>query len=388
MDPGAIALLQAIATLAFCCSSIWALFWHRNQMAEKTAPWLCIGNLLAGISLYSETYQLSSWMTWGVDLFGILGASFIILALYIFAGSKFPLKMLGLGLFISAVTLWQAYPSSPEGWIARSFIYSSVVGVLGIIASMQGFRKLQQEFGSWSTLAFLMPTLSIGIFFVFRAVAIASFDGLTADMTSGDTATELFLLGSLACVLFLNLGISGLSVFRLILRIKDLSVRDPLTGALNRRALVEALSHESLRVARHKQAYSIVMIDLDHFKSINDTWGHAAGDGALKFATEILGQSIREIDGLARWGGEEFCCLLPMTNLSQAQMVAERMRSKLTVQPFMWEHQPIVITASLGVATSSISGENHEDIIKRADAALYEAKRSGRNRVVCAPPMP
>jgi diguanylate cyclase (GGDEF)-like protein len=156
---------------------------------------------------------------------------------------------------------------------------------------------------------------------------------------------------------------------------------DPLTALLNRRAVTDIVTRQEAHVRRGR-SLSFVLCDIDHFKHINDTCGHEAGDAVLKAVSAALRLGVREVDHLARWGGEEFLAVLPDTDRASAEGVAERLRQAVTaiVVPIA-EHAKLSIT--LGVATVE-AGESADQAIARADAALYAGKRSGRNRVVMA----
>jgi len=167
-------------------------------------------------------------------------------------------------------------------------------------------------------------------------------------------------------------------------RLRELATTDDLTGALNRRAFFAAVAQEADRAARYGGKMSLVMIDLDHFKQINDRYGHAAGDRALSLAVQAMQDGLRDIDALGRLGGEEFAVLLPQTSLTGALEVAERLRRSIASVAVPVDPPPstIGLTASLGVA-DQMEGESGPDrILLRADAALYRAKNEGRDRVV------
>jgi diguanylate cyclase (GGDEF)-like protein len=159
---------------------------------------------------------------------------------------------------------------------------------------------------------------------------------------------------------------------------------DMLTGLLNRRAFLEWAVRELRRAERYRDAFSCVILDVDHFKQINDKHGHAAGDSVLAFVGALLPKAVRSCDVVARWGGEEFVLALPSTPLQGAALVAERARHTLehsNVKTPSGMHVPV--TASFGVAQLQ-PGENVDQLIDRADRAMYAAKSSGRNRVECA----
>jgi len=160
---------------------------------------------------------------------------------------------------------------------------------------------------------------------------------------------------------------------------------DALTGLANRRQLDETL-HEALGEAA---PVAVVMLDLDHFKAVNDTHGHPAGDQVLRYLAEILTESVSDRDLAARFGGEEFTLLLRQVTLREAMQVAERVRARIADASVLVRQtgSRITVTASLGIAMA-LPGETAAHLIARADAALYQAKRGGRNRVCTDPPQP
>ena len=159
---------------------------------------------------------------------------------------------------------------------------------------------------------------------------------------------------------------------------------DQLTGALNRRGLEEMFEKEAARAQRRGAALSIALLDIDHFKKLNDTLGHHTGDAALVHLANVVRKHLRPQDVLARFGGEEFLILLPETETDDAYRAMVRLQRELTREFFMADQQKIVITFSAGV-TRIAPGEVLESAMKRADAAMYQAKQAGRNRVMQAP---
>jgi diguanylate cyclase (GGDEF)-like protein len=167
-----------------------------------------------------------------------------------------------------------------------------------------------------------------------------------------------------------------------LLTVEEEAATDPLTGVLNRRAFDRLLARETERCEVLDAMASVLALDLDHFKAINDTHGHAVGDDALRaFARRIRGE-LRQSDHLARLGGEEFVVLLPGAPLDMAREIAERLRASVAETPLV-ESPRVAVTVSIGVAAFR-SGEPGADLLARADAASYAAKRSGRDRVVLA----
>ncbi|MCA9610045.1 MAG: diguanylate cyclase [Myxococcales bacterium] len=165
--------------------------------------------------------------------------------------------------------------------------------------------------------------------------------------------------------------------------IYNMTIVDGLTGINNKRYLMEALEREIPRARRHQRPLSVVMFDIDHFKSINDNYGHLAGDYVLKELATLVKGRLRPDDVLGRYGGEEFCAALPETNLPGAVSIAEDLRRRIEERRFVFEGEVIPVTVSLGC--SELDGEMDVlQLIKAADEKLYDAKRGGRNRV-CPP---
>ncbi|EME67638.1 response regulator [Paramagnetospirillum caucaseum] len=155
------------------------------------------------------------------------------------------------------------------------------------------------------------------------------------------------------------------------------SITDALTGLFNRRRLDEAFAHELDRAQRYGRPVSLIIADVDHFKSVNDTHGHQMGDEVLQAMAGLLRQGVRAVDIVGRWGGEEFLVICPDTELDGAQALAEKLRTAIAAAPF-----PAIggASSSFGIAQYR-DGESFKDIVARADTALYRAKINGRNRV-------
>jgi diguanylate cyclase len=166
-------------------------------------------------------------------------------------------------------------------------------------------------------------------------------------------------------------------------QMSELVREDQLTGSLNRRGLEDILEREMARADRRKSPLCIAMLDLDDFKKINDRYGHTAGDEALIHLVRVIKDTLRTMDVIARFGGEEFLIVLPDTNRDEAVQTVTRLQRELTKQIFMHNHTRLLMTFSAGVALRG-EGEDQATMIKRADTALYEAKKAGKNRVVAA----
>lgn len=183
----------------------------------------------------------------------------------------------------------------------------------------------------------------------------------------------------------------GKRIIKLEQRILRLATTDSLTGVLNRRAFMEKMEEALLRSNREKSPLSLILTDIDHFKGVNDNYGHQVGDLVLQRFTEQLSKSARPYDFVGRYGGEEFVVCLPGVDASQSRSVAERMRKKVEEMKIKLpdQSQSVRITASFGVASFLFGLEDNVDsLIGRADEAMYKAKREGRNCVCVAKEVP
>jgi len=164
-------------------------------------------------------------------------------------------------------------------------------------------------------------------------------------------------------------------------KLQELALRDGLTGLLNRRYWESCLEREFARHQRYDNPVSLVIFDIDHFKRVNDTYGHQTGDEVIRETARITSQLVRETDFAGRYGGEEFVVLLPGTTLDGAAQFAERLRSTIERQQLDYQGSPLTFTVSLGVATLADDMAGYKALLERADKALYQSKEGGRNQV-------
>jgi diguanylate cyclase (GGDEF)-like protein len=214
----------------------------------------------------------------------------------------------------------------------------------------------------------------------------AHIDVLTTNIQTTIWNIAFLSIGTLVMPIF-TMGAVMMVHDKMMSKAQDAANRDFLTGAWSRRAFFEFAERELLRVQRNGRAMSLMVFDVDHFKRINDTWGHAVGDRVLLDIVQRANREIRSMDYLARLGGEEFAVLLPEIGASGARTAAERLRAALetasTASSAQQPEEKASYTVSIGVATHQGS-ESVAELLHRADIALYEAKASGRNRVVAA----
>jgi diguanylate cyclase (GGDEF)-like protein/PAS domain S-box-containing protein len=201
-------------------------------------------------------------------------------------------------------------------------------------------------------------------------------DGVAMDMTDQKQAEAELREANF------NLQIAEGERDKLIEELRRLSDTDPLTGALNRRGLSAAAEHELKRAKRTGEPVAVIALDLDHFKRVNDTYGHDAGDKVLQESAQLCRAAIREVDSFARLGGEEFVILLQDADEDGAWLVATRLRAALEQTDIAIGDTTIRVTASIGIAASRGADATLADMLRSADEAVYEAKTSGRNRVV------
>ena len=241
----------------------------------------------------------------------------------------------------------------------------------------------------WAAL-YAAPLVLAALMLAARALRAAH----APDLVVGEVAQNTLLsLGSsltgLVAALALQMMLVSLLVSRLVGRLDRLSRHDALTGLLNRRAMDERMLQEQQRVRRLAapgagQAageVALLMVDVDHFKQLNDSQGHAVGDRALQHLAAVMRTQLRDIDALARWGGEEFLALLPATSGDAAAQIAGRLCDRVRSLPLVSDDQRLLLTVSVGVAEWLGPHDSLAEMLKRADAALYAAKREGRDRV-------
>jgi diguanylate cyclase (GGDEF)-like protein len=164
--------------------------------------------------------------------------------------------------------------------------------------------------------------------------------------------------------------------------IYQLAVSDPMTGTFNRRSFLEHVARELERAQRYGGALALLLLDIDHFKNVNDTYGHATGDAALYTLVRVCAATLRQSDLIGRMGGEEFAVLLPETDLTTAVAVAERLRARLAETPISAGEASFSCTVSIGVAAPQPGDRAPDALLARADARMYQAKQRGRNMVV------
>lgn len=199
----------------------------------------------------------------------------------------------------------------------------------------------------------------------------------------------IFFFGAIFVVLVCVLAYRTTCELKRIFILEQESITDPLTGIFNRRHLDRRLQEEVLRCQRYNLLLAVLLVDIDHFKRVNDTWGHQVGDLVLKHVARLFIEVLRQTDMVARFGGEEFVILLPHTPEAESYRLAERLRKTVESTPLQFMSDgtlaEIRLTISIGSACLQPDSDSAFDLLERADKAMYRAKNEGRNRVVRCP---
>jgi diguanylate cyclase (GGDEF)-like protein/PAS domain S-box-containing protein len=271
-------------------------------------------------------------------------------------------------------------PNAPDSFVTE--INERVMGLLvdigaNIIPTQLNFSLREKDgiipCSSGSILSQMVMPIAI------TGEGIKAVAGLFSEKENAFSSEDYSLFSTMAS------GIaSSYITFRSYQKIQDLSITDPLTGLFNRRKLHQELEREIKVARRYHHDLSLMMLDIDRFKALNDTFGHKTGDEILKGLSNLMRRMLREADTISRYGGEEFIVLLPNTGTEEAIGVSERLRKAVEENSIQWIDENQTITVSIGVTTYK-NDEDMDSLIKRADEALYLAKSKGRNRVECIP---
>lgn len=286
------------------------------------------------------------------------------------------MSLIAFNLFLSVLLDWQT---------AGVTLSALVVGWTMLRSQREIFQPLCAEFNpgtAWTATGMLGAVTSFAALTAMTMLTPAWPWPWLAITVEAREFLLTFVCVSLSILASFVLGY--LVIMRLVRRLEHLSQHDALTGLLNRRAIEQLLGREALRLQRFDKPFSLILIDIDHFKRINDRLGHAAGDRVLVEISRRLQAQAREVDRVARYGGEEFCILLPHTRHEGALQAAERLREAVCEQAVSWADMPVDVTISMGLVCADNPSETLQSLLRRADEALYRAKAEGRNRVISA----
>ncbi|MEJ6004833.1 GGDEF domain-containing protein [Paucibacter sp. AS339] len=378
-DP--LTLLAAIMLVFFLASLAWGLLASAAQVEPRMCLCLALVNALLAGSLATHAMRglAPAWLTyWSSDVMAIAAIALLRASMPALTEPRLAWRSALLVLSLAAGGLAQL-PYDGDMHRESRLIFASM-SVLTVLASLDAWRQLRARVDVGLSALLAGPLFFISAMMLARLLESLLRPGETTDVLDSGAFNLAWLWSMLGMNLIMNATMALLVMAKLILRIQRLTRHDPLTGVLNRRALSEAIELEHTRLQRGR-GYALVMIDMDHFKQLNDSLGHAAGDAALKRAVEVLSLCVRDIDRLGRLGGEEFCVLLPLTDLAGALLVAERMRHNLEHSAFEWAGKTWPLTASFGIAEGQPDDISADAVLRRADQGMYQAKSQGRNLV-------
>lgn len=281
-------------------------------------------------------------------------------------------------------------------WLHSPQLIPSIFRLLEVVQICQTATMLYSQASRETRIPSRFVAVILYLFGLFVALrSVATMFGMFSDPGVAQQAITFSIIMHLGMILSVGFGLFWMATTILTSGLEQMASTDPLTRIYNRRVFLMWCEREQERSRRNDSPFSILMVDLDRFKHINDRYGHQTGDEALCAAVEKMQDSVRGIDVLGRWGGEEFAVLLPHASAEAALLVAERVRASiarilLPARETRKEEafEAVRVTASIGVATYSGSGDTVQAMVERADACLYQAKAQGRNRVITLFPKP
>lgn len=261
-----------------------------------------------------------------------------------------------------------------------------VLFLIGVFALMSGLRlySMLREVNPGTRFSQIMISLALGaqgIYYLVLATAVFSLPPVEKPLAQIPIYGWLFLIPMLLSIVVV-FGIVLLVNQTIAMRLQESARRDALTGALTRSALEDVAADELARSRRHGLPLSLLLLDIDHFKMVNDQHGHAAGDTALRQFAAAVRRCLRREDVFGRLGGEEFCALLPSTAVAGAAQLAERIRQSVANLAVEAGGHRLSLKVSIGVASLGEHGGSWDELVNQADRAMYAAKRGGRNRVI------
>ena len=342
--------LWALALLAHAAT--YVLFLLRGQVSD----WLSVvlaNAILAGafaLLLAAVTEFHGRAQPWG-RLLAPVAATALLIGVFL---HDYRLRLLSSSFILAlqnAVILWALWRPQPPRQPRGALLISASLGINGLVLLARGL---------WYTVHEPPPQGFMG---------------------SG-TGQSITFLSAFIVVLLASLGFILMTKDRAEAINHELANNDLLTGIPNRRLLQQTLRRDALRAMREHAPYAVMMADIDHFKAVNDTHGHLAGDAVLRHVAHLLKARVRGQDMVGRWGGEEFLVLLPATTLEGARQLAEVLRAGVGEAPCHYQGTPIPVTLSIGICADTLQpGDRPSLLVDAADKALYAAKAGGRNRV-------
>lgn len=379
IDPRSVLVVWAALNILF--AAILALVGMQARSVKGVSQW-AMADLLVGIALgiiSQVTYPSTPLITVSGALCLGLGLGLIYSGIEAFEGRRcrywIPVLLASLILINNYVFVLIYF--APK---IRIFINFLLFGSIHALCARALFIRIEQPLRT----AYWLAGTSVFLICVLTLVRMINVALTPADQIGMFTASGVnplvFLFAALA-QMSMSLAFMLMINYTLTKQLNILAATDALTSLFNRRSLELHATRQLAHSKRTGECLSIMMIDVDHFKQINDQYGHQAGDEVLRRLSALMQSIVRGNDYLARYGGEEFCILLPATNEIQAGVLAERLRRQYEDLVIPWQHHALRSSISIGIADTDSSNHDFTSLIKQADLALYRAKHEGRNRI-------
>jgi diguanylate cyclase (GGDEF)-like protein len=371
-----LAMIQAVAAV------MWAIgAWWIRETRAAALHWAGYGACSAVTLLYLGTH-LSSLPLAGV-LFAVGAPMLLQHGVWHFTGQPRHYRVHGAMLAAAVLASWVGI--DPAWRPLQAVVHYTITATLYLWTAADLYRYARGTLALRFPALLAVPLLLAGLNAAGRALRTAfKPEALATEIAANSTLNVGTAMVIVALIAMLHATLMALVVARLIQQLDWRARHDGLTGLLNRRAMQEAIDQQLGRSRRGGDTFAVVMLDIDHFKTINDRHGHDAGDQALMHTAAVLQNAVRAVDRVGRFGGEEFVVLLPATGLAQAAEMAEALRARLAELGVPREGEALALSASFGVAEWKGPDEEPSRLLMRADKALYRAKRAGRNRVQVA----
>jgi diguanylate cyclase (GGDEF)-like protein len=374
---------------ALLYAGMWALAWTvLGDERRAVGHWLVYALSLAlGLALMSQRPDMNPWWTDIVANLGLLVA-FTCAQRGMLAFLRLPEGDREVAVVASATVVGMlVLGPTPQAthWIHPGYLVAAAIGWLVLRTTWRSHATLRDQFGPTVAWVVLGTNGLIGVSNLLRVTIAVLTPQAIVPLHIPSTLNMFMIYMTMGVAAVFNFMFLFLIVLRLLRRLTVLVQRDALTGLYNRRAMEQMLDRAWSRWRRMAEPFTVVSVDLDHFKTINDTWGHHAGDEVLKAAAGKLVANLRAVDVVGRVGGEEFLAVLEGCPAATSTLTAERLRQAIGAEKVTVDEKvQVAVTASVGVATVSPADSDLGQMLRRSDAALYRAKREGRNRVCVA----
>ena len=378
--------MNAVMQGVFC--GIWLLgAWVFGDVRRAALHWSAFAGLstLSFLALIAALHQPvplpAEYLRALGNLFGVAAMLALHRGVRLFIDAPLPTRAHALAFAVVLVVSWLGL--TPARAALRISANSAVLTLIALAIAADLYRYGRDVVRQPHMWLLAVPLVAAAVGFAQRGVrALWGGESIATEMVTDSTVNVVSAIFYMVVALTFHATLLGLVIGRILIDLRYRSRHDALTGLLNRRAMEETLLVQMQRSRRTGEPFTVLMIDLDHFKTVNDRHGHAAGDRALKHTAAALKAELREVDAVGRFGGEEFLILMPGATVETALPVAERLRQALVIDAAAVDGAPLLLSASIGIAQWREPAEEPSRLLMRADAALYDAKQRGRDCVV------